>query len=49
MQYGGKCGVCGDPYGASPRNHEAPGGRYVSIYLKFSLLIPTVIPTLVPI
>lgn len=30
MQYGGKCGVCGDPYGASPRNHEAPGGRYAN-------------------
>ena len=30
MQYNGKCGICGDPYGASPRNHEAPGGRYAN-------------------
>jgi hypothetical protein len=22
---GGKCGICGDAYGADPRPHEAPG------------------------
>jgi len=26
----GKCGVCGDPWGQRPRNHEAPGGRYAN-------------------
>ena len=27
---GGKCGICGDPWGDSPREHEAPGGRYAN-------------------
>jgi hypothetical protein len=27
---GGKCGICGDPYDASPREHEAPGGKYAN-------------------
>ena len=26
----GKCGICGDPYDASPRNHEAPGGVFAT-------------------
>lgn len=27
---GGRCGICGDPWGASPRDHEAPGGKYAN-------------------
>ena len=27
---GGKCGICGDAWGDSPRAHEAPGGRYAT-------------------
>ena len=27
---GGKCGVCGDPWDASPRQHEAPGGMFAN-------------------
>ena len=27
---GGKCGVCGDPWDANPRQHEAPGGMYAN-------------------
>ena len=27
---GGKCGICGDPWFANPREHEAPGGRYAT-------------------
>ena len=27
---GGKCGICGDAWDASPRQHEAPGGIYAS-------------------
>ena len=26
----GKCGVCGDPWDASPRQHEAPGGMFAN-------------------
>jgi hypothetical protein len=26
----GKCGICGDPYDAKPRQHEAPGGKYAN-------------------
>merc|ERR1711970_538377 len=26
----GKCGICGDPWDAKPRQHEAPGGRYAN-------------------
>ena len=26
----GKCGICGDPWGQSPRAHEAPGGIYAT-------------------
>ena len=32
-QYGpakGKCGICGDPYDARPREHEAPDGKYAN-------------------
>ena len=32
-QYGrnnGKCGICGDPADAWPRQHEAPGGRFAN-------------------
>ena len=27
---GGKCGICGDPYGAEVKEHEAPGGKYAN-------------------
>lgn len=27
---GGKCGICGDAYDASPREHEAPYGKYAN-------------------
>ena len=27
---GGKCGICGDPWDASPRLHEAPGGPFAN-------------------
>jgi len=27
---GGKCGICGDGYGDSPRQHEAPGGEFAN-------------------
>jgi len=27
---GGKCGICGDPADAWPRQHEAPGGRFAN-------------------
>ena len=27
---GGRCGICGDAYDASPREHEAPGGKYAN-------------------
>eukprot|EP00090_Calanus_glacialis_P015438 TRINITY_DN24376_c0_g1_i1.p1 TRINITY_DN24376_c0_g1~~TRINITY_DN24376_c0_g1_i1.p1 ORF type:complete len:350 (-),score=50.99 TRINITY_DN24376_c0_g1_i1:118-1071(-) len=26
----GKCGICGDPWDASPREHEAPGGKFAN-------------------
>ena len=26
----GKCGICGDPFNANPRQHEAPGGIYAN-------------------
>jgi len=29
VQNGGKCGICGDPWDASPREHES-GGKYAS-------------------
>jgi hypothetical protein len=25
-----RCGICGDPWDASPREHEAPGGKYAN-------------------
>ena len=28
--YGGRCGICGDPWGDYPRAHEAPGGIYAT-------------------
>ena len=27
---GGRCGICGDAYDASPRQHEAPAGKYAN-------------------
>ena len=33
VQYGmydGKCGICGDPYGDYPRQHESPGGIFAT-------------------
>ena len=27
---GGRCGICGDPADARPRQHEAPGGRFAN-------------------
>jgi len=27
---GGRCGICGDAWDASPREHEAPGGRFAN-------------------
>jgi len=27
---GGRCGICGDPWDANPREHEAPGGKYAN-------------------
>ncbi len=27
---GGKCGICGDPWDAEPRQHEAPGGAFAN-------------------
>merc|ERR1711892_1583923 len=27
---GGRCGVCGDAWDASPREHEAPGGKFAN-------------------
>ena len=24
----GKCGICGDPYNANVKDHEAPGGQW---------------------
>ena len=32
-QYGemeGKCGICGDPWDADPRQHESPGGAFAN-------------------
>ena len=29
-EIGGKCGVCGDPWDAETRQHEAPGGRFAN-------------------
>ena len=26
----GKCGICGDPYDAEPKDHEAPNGKYAN-------------------
>ena len=26
----GRCGICGDPWFADPREHEAPGGRFAT-------------------
>ena len=28
---GGKCGVCGDPYDAAVKEHEALGGRFANL------------------
>ena len=28
IEQGGKCGICGDPWLADPKDHEAPGGKY---------------------
>jgi alpha-amylase/alpha-mannosidase (GH57 family) len=30
IDHKGQCGICGDPYEGSTRNHEAPGGRYAN-------------------
>ena len=30
IQQGGKCGICGDPWLANPKEHEAPGGKYAN-------------------
>ena len=27
---GGKCGICGDPWDAKPRQHESPGGAFAN-------------------
>ena len=27
---GGKCGICGDPYDALTKDHEAPDGKYAN-------------------
>ena len=29
IEQGGKCGICGDPWLANPKEHEAPGGKYL--------------------
>ena len=29
-EVGGRCGICGDPWGAEVREHEAPGGRFAN-------------------
>lgn len=29
-QNGGRCGICGDAFDASPREHEAPGGVFAN-------------------
>ena len=29
IEQGGKCGICGDPWLANPKDHEAPGGKYL--------------------
>ena len=29
IEQGGKCGICGDPWLADPKDHEAPGGKYL--------------------
>ena len=36
----GKCGVCGDSWGASDRPHEAPGGRFATGIIGRSYLAP---------
>ena len=30
QEIGGRCGICGDPWDANVRQHEAPGGRYAN-------------------
>ena len=36
----GKCGVCGDSWGASDRPHEAPGGKFATGIIGRSYLAP---------
>ena len=29
-EIGGRCGICGDPWDAETREHEAPGGKFAN-------------------
>ena len=42
IEQGGKCGICGDPWLANPKEHEAPGGKYSTwiFYYLFTLPFP---------
>ena len=42
IEQGGKCGICGDPWLANPKEHEAPGGKYAIwiFYYLFTLPFP---------
>lgn len=48
-QYGGRCGICGDAWGAIPRAHEAPGGIYATGIIGKSYRQGSYIPIIVDI
>lgn len=35
MQYGGRCGMCGDPYQQTPRDNEVGGKYYTGIISQY--------------
>jgi hypothetical protein len=41
---GGKCGICGDPWDAFPREHEAPHGRFATGIIAKTYRQGSVIP-----
>ena len=46
---GGRCGICGDPWGAKVKHHEAPGGKYAKGVITGTYKAGSVVPVTVQI
>jgi len=44
---GGRCGICGDPWGAQDPSHEAPGGKFATGTITGTFKSGTVVPVTV--